>query len=464
MIMDNKTEELLTVVIGDVMLDKYVYGTVERVSPESCCPILKETSCKYQLGGAANVAKQLKRMGSNVVLQGIIGTDENGGLIRKILEQEGIDSSSLVCYDTVTTCKTRYINDLHQQMFRKDSETFISFVPKDEKKIIESIFNKTINTIVISDYNKGTVSKSLCQNIISSANRLGINVIVDVKENDIQKYKGAYVVKGNKKEIRNLFKQLPYKKNIKDSLIQLREALDTKFLVMTCGEDGIMAVSENATFIQYPSQKQMVFDVTGAGDIVTSYLSFLLNKKDLSFDRILYYSNKAANIKVERFGNSTVGIDEVLGETKKLVTTDEFIKQKQEKKVVFTNGCFDIIHAGHIDLLQKAKEKGDILIVGLNSDDSIKRIKGSCRPINNLEMRIKMLSSIQYVDYIIVFDDDTPIKIIEEIKPNVLVKGGDYKFRDIVGADYVSANGGQVLTIPFSYNISTTCIINRIKQ
>lgn len=167
---------------------------------------------------------------------------------------------------------------------------------------------------------------------------------------------------------------------------------------MTCGEDGIMAVSENATFMQYPSQKQMVFDVTGAGDIVTSYLSFLLNKKDLSFDRILYYSNKAANIKVERFGNSTVGIDEVLGETKKLVTTDEFIKQKQEKKVVFTNGCFDIIHAGHIDLLQKAKEKGDILIVGLNSDDSIKRIKGSCRPINNLEMRIKMLSSIQYVD------------------------------------------------------------------
>ena len=159
MIMDNKTEELLTVVIGDVMLDKYVYGTVERVSPESCCPILKETSCKYQLGGAANVAKQLKRMGSNVVLQGIIGTDENGGLIRKILEQEGIDSSSLVCYDTVTTCKTRYIHDLHQQMFRKDSETFISFVPKDEKKIIESIFNKTINTIVISDYNKGTVSK-----------------------------------------------------------------------------------------------------------------------------------------------------------------------------------------------------------------------------------------------------------------------------------------------------------------
>ncbi len=461
--MSNQNNEPLTVVIGDVMLDKYVYGTVERVSPESCCPILKETSCEYQLGGAANVAKQLRRMGANVVLIGIVGKDNNGERIRQLLTQEKIDISFLFNYDTVTICKTRYINDLHLQMFRKDTEAFFSFTPDDEKAILESISKKTIDSIVISDYNKGTVSKTLCHKVICWANRLDIDIIVDIKEPDIHKYKGATIVKGNKTEIRNLLEQLPDKKSTKGSLIQLRKALDTKILVVTCGENGIMAVDENATFTEYPCQKQMVFDVTGAGDIVTSYISFFLNKKNMSFDRILYYSNKAASIKIGRLGNSYVGINEVLNESKKTITTTEFTKLKNGSKVVFTNGCFDIVHAGHIDLLQKAKREGDILVVGLNSDDSIKKIKGANRPVNKLELRIKILSSIQYVDYIIVFDDDTPIKIIEAIKPDVLVKGGDYSFNNIVGADYVCAHGGRVITIPFIYNISTTDIINKIK-
>lgn len=461
---NNKNNILQTVVIGDIMLDKYVYGTVERVSPESCCPILKETSYDYQLGGAANVAKQLKRLGEDVILIGIIGSDQNGEHVKAILKQENINCSFLVSTGAITICKTRYINHLRQQMFRKDSEVPLTYTPKEEQKIIEYISKSPVNSIVISDYNKGTISKSLCKNIICLANKLGINVIVDIKETDINKYQGASVVKGNKKEIERLLDQIPHKENIEEALAQLRIALNTRYLVMTCGEDGILAIDNNKTIIRFPSQKQTVHDVTGAGDIVTSYLSYLSNKKELSFDQILYYSNKAANIKVERFGNSYVGINEVMETSSKLISATEFNMLKLGGTIVFTNGCFDIIHAGHIDLLQKAKKEGNILVVGLNSDESIKRIKGNNRPINSLDLRIQMLSAIQYVDYIIVFNEDTPIKIIEAIKPNVLVKGGDYKLDNIVGADYISANGGRVLTIPFIHKVSTTHIINKIKQ
>ena len=216
----------------------------------------------------------------------------------------------------------------------------------------------------------------------------------------------------------------------------------------------------NSNIISIPSQKQMVFDVTGAGDVVTSYISYFF-RRNFPFNQILYFANKAASIKVERFGNSFVGVDEVLNKQGKEINKSDFLKISFDKKVVFTNGCFDILHAGHIDLLQKAKELGDILVVGLNTDESIKSIKGDKRPINKLDYRIKMLSSIQCVDYIIVFDEETPLDLIEAIKPDVLVKGGDYQIDDIVGAEIVRSNGGRVLTMPFVYNISTTEIINK---
>lgn len=461
MIPRDDKEDIFTLVIGDIMLDKYVHGVVERVSPESCCPILKEKSCEYQLGGAANVAKHLKRMGENVMLVGVIGHDDNGRRIRNLLEYEHIDISFMFTYDTTTTCKTRYINDLYRQMFRKDSELFVTLNNEDVNKIWDIFSQKKIDTIVISDYNKGIVSKTLCQNLIDLANNRGINVIIDIKESDIPKYKGATIVKGNEREIRRLTERFPCNGNERDCLKQLRQTINSKYLVMTCGEEGIKAVDNNSNIISIPSQKQMVFDVTGAGDVVTSYISYFF-RRNFPFNQILYFANKAASIKVERFGNSFVGVDEVLNKQGKEINKSDFLKISFDKKVVFTNGCFDILHAGHIDLLQKAKELGDILVVGLNSDESIKRIKGDKRPINKLDYRIKMLSSIQCVDYIIVFDEETPLDLIEAIKPDVLVKGGDYQIDDIVGAEIVRSNGGRVLTIPFVYNISTTDIINKI--
>lgn len=427
--------QMKTIVIGDLMLDKYVFGIVERVSPESGCPILKQTTCEYQLGGAANVAKQLKRLGANVILFGIIGNDENGKMFKKLLKQEGLEVDFLSTYNTDTTCKTRFVNDLHQQMFRTDRETFVSYSDEDRHKIMNYLTRNQICNIVISDYNKGVITTQMCQDIIRYGQRNGINVIIDIKENDLKKYKGATIVKGNKKEIHKLLDKLSQIWISDSSLQKLRSVLNTERLIMTCGEEGIIAVDEKNNIIKHSCQKHLVFDVTGAGDIVTAYISYLSKYKDMSFDRILYFANKAANIKVGRFGNSIVELDEVLNGYIKVLNVHEIIKKTKGKKVVFTNGCFDVIHAGHIDLLQKAKEKGDILVVGLNSDSSIRRLKGNSRPINTLNQRIKVLSSIQYIDYIVVFDDETPLQLIEEIKPNVLVKGGDYKFKEIIGAD-----------------------------
>lgn len=236
--------QMKTIVIGDLMLDQYVFGIVERVSPESGCPILKQTTCEYQLGGAANVAKQLKRLGANVILFGIIGNDENGKMFKKLLKQEGLEVDFLSTYNTDTTCKTRFVNDLHQQMFRTDRETFVSYSEEDRHKIMNYLTRNQICNIVISDYNKGVITTQMCQDIIRYGQRNGINVIIDIKENDLKKYKGATIVKGNKKEIHKLLDKLSQIWISDSSLQKLRSVLNTKRLIMTCGEEGIIAVDE----------------------------------------------------------------------------------------------------------------------------------------------------------------------------------------------------------------------------
>ena len=231
---------------------------------------------------------------------------------------------------------------------------------------------------------------------------------------------------------------------------------------MTCGGEGIIAIDKDNNIYELPAEERHVFDVTGAGDIVTAFCSFLISD-GYNIRQALYYANKAANIKVERFGNSSVSLDEVLGLHNKTITPKQLKERTKGKKMVFTNGCFDVIHAGHIDMLQKAKSKGDVLVVAINSDDSVHRIKGNERPINSLEERVVVLSAIGCVDYIIPFEEDTPRALIEEVCPDVLVKGGDYSVDKIVGADFVKSNGGEVCTIPFVYNTSTTKLLNALK-
>lgn len=448
------------IVIGDVMLDEYVLGTVNRVSPESCCPVLLKQNVKYQLGGAANVAFQLAQMGRNVTLFGIVGKDESSLTVKRLLKENGI-TSLLVEHDICTTKKTRFINDVMQQMFRTDEEvyeTFDSFELAQITNFIQSNCSK-ISNIILSDYNKGVLDTMCCQRIISIANKVGLATFVDIKVEDKERYTGATIIKGNKKEISRLIQVAPIDScNYVSEIGKLKEKLATKAIVVTEGKDGI-GLYENDRWHKTSSRQVSVYDVTGAGDIVIAYISMLYGSLPLA--EIMEIANEAASVKVTRFGNSHVSLKEVVKDSKtKIVSIEEFLDLSKGKKVAFTNGCFDILHAGHVDLLHYSKTKGDILVVALNSDKSIKRLKGDARPINSFELRANVLSAIEDVDYIIEFDDDTPINLIRCISPYALIKGGDYTMDTIVGAEHVLSYGGIVEAMPFNYNISTTKILN----
>lgn len=451
------------VVIGDIMLDEYVYGTVSRVSPESCCPILNNQKTSVQLGGAANVAYQIRELGRNTMLVGIIGKDEAGETLKNELSRYSLDCQFVFEHNTVTTKKTRYVNDVHQQMFRVDKEEYNVLSTEEINQIISYFSNhaEDIDCIILSDYNKGVLTKDSCQAIINSAREVNIPTIVDIKVPDIDKYKNATLIKGNQKEFLAFFCSTEMEHVDLDSKIRtLKQNSNATYVVVTLGKAGIAGIDSKNNFIKHSSNQVMVYDVTGAGDVVTAYLGVLF--KTRPFDKVLWLANRAAEIKVTKFGNSHVSFNEICPSGDKIKNAEEISILTKGKNVVFTNGCFDILHAGHIDLFQYAKTRGDVLVVGLNTDDSIKRLKGKDRPINSLEMRTKVLSAISEVDYIVCFDEDTPEKIIRIINPSVLIKGGDYTIDNIVGADYVQHYGGMVETVPFHFSTSTSKILSSL--
>lgn len=457
---DNKN---CIIVIGDIMLDEYVFGTVSRVSPESCCPILRVQHTTIQLGGAANVAYQIHKLGKTAILVGIIGKDKSGEILSEELRHHSIDCQFLFRHDSVTTKKTRYVNDVHQQMYRVDKEEHAS-LNADELNTITAFIKENspnIDCIVLSDYNKGVLTNDSCQAIIGAANAASIPTIVDIKVPETDRYKGATVIKGNQKEFSSFFNSSNRNQTtMENDMRALKQKLDAEYMVVTIGKKGIVSIDDKGNYITHRAKQVMVYDVTGAGDIVTAYLGVLF--KTMPFERALWFANKAGEIKVTKFGNAHVAFNELYSSANKIKNTSEIAKLTKGQTVVFTNGCFDVLHAGHIDLLQYAKSKGDILVVGINSDDSVRRLKGEKRPVNNLETRVKVLSAISDVDYIVSFEDDTPERIIHEIKPSVLIKGGDYSVDDIVGADYVREYGGIVEAMPFHYNLSTTKILSSL--
>ena len=449
------------VVIGDIMLDEYILGTVERVSPESCSPILLAKRSTLQLGGAANVAYQIHRLGRDVVLVGIIGKDKPSETLLEELSCHSISSQLVFRHDIVTTQKTRFVNDVHQQMFRVDHEEYDSLDDSETNAILSFLEENAdyIDCIILSDYNKGVLTKDSCQSIIRLANKLCVPTLVDVKVPDIAKYENATVIKGNLKEFSAFSPAVDNQRfDIENDLRVIKQKANASFVVVTLGKKGIAGIDSNDHFVSHPANLVMVYDVTGAGDIVMAYIGVLLNS--MSFDDVLYYANKAAGIKVSRFGNSHVAFCEVFQEEGKVKSIPEITALTKDKVLVFTNGCFDIFHAGHVDLLHYAKTRGDVLVVGMNTDESVKRLKGENRPINNLEMRMKVLSAVNDVDYIVSFDEDTPERIIKELHPDVLIKGGDYTLETIVGADFVLSYGGKVETMPIHYSQSTTKILS----
>ncbi len=464
-------------VVGDIMLDTYYKGDVQRISPEAPVPVFHKIAEKSMLGGAANVAANLVAAKQMVSLMALVGNDKNGENIRCILEEKGINTDLLVTLERSTTEKIRLLAGHYQQVVRVDVED-TDAISESECKILLSKLEKNINKydlIVVSDYLKGLLTYELTQGVIQIANEKKIPVIIDVKDSRVEKYKDACLLKPNLKELHDLTGMpVSCSKEIVFASEYLKEKCNCQFVLTTLGAEGMVLVGGKAPYF-VKAICQEVFDVTGAGDTALAYLAACI-VNDCSMEEAVKFANYAAGIQVSKVGTSCVCWNEIEsfllnkranGYTHKIIdikSLEELRKSNPDKKIVFTNGCFDILHIGHIRYLYKASLLGDILVVGINSDSSVRRLKGSDRPINSDADRAELISALAFIDFVVVFDQDTPYELISAVKPDILVKGGDYKPDEVVGKDIVERRGGKLVLTTFVEGKSTTNIINKINH
>jgi D-beta-D-heptose 7-phosphate kinase / D-beta-D-heptose 1-phosphate adenosyltransferase len=464
-------------IIGDLMLDEYIFGDVTRISPEAPVPILKEGHREWSLGGAANVALNCKQIGCHINIVGIINNqDRSGKKICSLLYKNGISIKGIIkSKDRITTSKKRIMAH-NQQLLRIDSE---NTNPLTENEFL-SLKNKieqllTPHTIVLmSDYSKGILSEDVISYIIEKSKQLGCLVLLDPKGPNFGKYKNINYLKPNLKEfgqILDFFRLSPYDP-INQNAKKICDLLNLDGIFITMGDKGIQFVSKKEDFF-VPACKKEVFDITGAGDTVFAYLALGFAHK-LPIEHCLKLANHAAAVAISHLKTYAVSLDDLIEKnndsTDKIFSDWALLKveldwlKAEDKKIVFTNGCFDLLHSGHIHLLNEAKKQGDILVAALNTDASIKRLKGPGRPIKDQVERAKVLAAIGVIDFITFFDQDTPKELIEYIIPDILVKGGDYSKDTIVGYDFVKANGGTIHIVDYQEGLATTKIIETIKQ
>ena len=466
-------------VVGDLILDEYIWGGVQRISPEAPVPILETRSENLALGGAANVANNLVGLGCEVHLCGAIGQDEKGDKLLQTIHDRSIQTEGIFRFvHRPTTSKMRIIAH-NQQILRVDKEDNRPITEETEKKLIQYI-NQVIpgmDGIICSDYHKGILTEKVIKAVMHRAQKSEKSVIVDPKSSDFSLYKGATVITPN---LREVARSVPIKIKDKEDLGRAAEYLlnltKAQAILITQGKDGMSLYQNKEKPVSIPTVAKEVFDVTGAGDTVISVFSMAVF---VGFDKkeAAWLSNMAASVVVGKVGTAVVTLEEIneflqeemlrtshtvlkLEELKKIIS----MAKSTDKKVVFTNGCFDIIHGGHIEFLQKAKSMGDILVVGLNTDQSVKKLKGENRPIKNEKERANILSALKYIDYITLFSETTPEKLIQEIKPDILVKGDDYKIDEVVGREIVEGYGAKVELIPIVQGHSTTQTLAEIME
>lgn len=467
----NKIKNCKVLVVGDIMLDKYHIGNVKRISPEAPVPVVRVTRSFSVLGGAANLARNLVGLGSTPYIVGIVGEDENGAIVKKMFKELGINAMiETTALPTIT--KTRIIGN-DQQVARIDFEEERVKLPNNvEKRVIESVQNSIneIDIVVISDYGKGLCNNTICSAIIDIATKNGKRVIVDPKGTDWSKYQNATIITPNIKELSDIANREVANKDdeINGAAEEVIGQYNLKSLLVTRSEMG-MSYIDTEQIITIPTEAKEVFDVSGAGDTVVATLAAAL-AAGFALNDSLYLANKAAGIVVGKVGTSPIIFHELQSEIyisnsdNKILSVDEIpnlmrILSLENKRIVFTNGCFDILHKGHVTYLQKAKNLGDILILGLNSDASVRRLKGEQRPINDEQARATVMAALSSVDYVVIFEDDTPYEVIKAIQPDILVKGGDYKIDEIVGREFAK----ETTTIPFVEGFSTTSTINKMQ-
>jgi len=459
-------------VVGDVMLDHYMIGEAARISPEAPVPVVSIKREDIRPGGAANVAANIAAMGGDVTLLILTGADATTNELIKILEKYDLKFEAVYEPSASITRKSRVIAS-NQQVVRVDHDYRPS---SEQQQLILNTFSDIVDEfdfIVFSDYAKGALDR--LPEFIAIAKSKKKFTLVDPKRRDPNFYRGASLLKPNRKEFSELFGDNHGGPELSKMAQEAMRAFDIGSMVVTLGSEGMVVVEADEVPIELSTLAHEVFDVSGAGDTVLSSLALELSRgKNLSSAALR--SNIAASIAVSRLGTYIVTSEDLKNgsakeqfKCKKIISPDDLdflldqLKMSQ-KRIVFTNGCFDIIHPGHVRLLNQARSMGDVLIVGLNSDASVRALKGALRPINSIKSRAEVVSNLAAVDYVIEFDAPTPIELIYKIRPDVLVKGGDYQIKEIVGHDIVQKSGGQVLSLKFHDGYSTTRVINEMQS
>ncbi|WP_412972018.1 bifunctional D-glycero-beta-D-manno-heptose-7-phosphate kinase/D-glycero-beta-D-manno-heptose 1-phosphate adenylyltransferase HldE [Glaciecola sp. MF2-115] len=455
-------------IIGDVMLDRYWTGPTSRISPEAPVPIVRVDDSEDRPGGAANVAINAATLGAQVVLMGMTGEDEAAQILTDRLAAMNVrcEFSKVATQDTIT--KLRIVSR-NQQLLRLDFEK--SFA-KDDKSELIAKFEQEVqksDLVVLSDYSKGCLSDP--QSLISLARKYNKPVVVDPKGSDFGKYHGASLITPNMSEFEGEMGECESEDELFNKAQELKSKCNLEAVLVTRSEKGMSLFQEEAYHL--PAHAKEVYDVTGAGDTVISTLACCI-AVGLPLERACQFANHAASVVVGKLGTSTVSTTELaiavnaqVHQGGGVMNAEQLrlaVQQAQHKgeRVVMTNGCFDILHSGHVAYLTEAATLGDRLIVAVNTDDSVRKLKGEGRPINNLQRRMAVLAGLSAVDWVVPFSEDTPQSLIANILPDVLVKGGDYQIHEIAGGKEVIANGGEVRVLLFEEGVSTTGIISQI--
>lgn len=470
-------------VIGDLMLDRYVWGDAERISQEAPVILLHADKREERLGGASSVATMLRALGARVALAGVVGNDVDGPRIRRLLTDLGIDHSAVITdADRPTTVKERYIGRAQhrhpQQMIRVDYETrepVRSAVEADLCRLIGQQARKA-DIVLISDYDKGVCTLRVVSTAIQAASERGIRSLVDpIRGSDYRKYHGCSAMTPNRLEAGLATNRtLTTTAEALEAAVQLQKDLDMEAGIVTLDKDGMALAQRDGKRHVYPTRPRQVYDITGAGDMVLSVLGMAL-AAGADYDRAIPLANIAGGLEVEKIGVATVTRDEILRDllrhgqqgSQKVLPLEVLVQEVASRRrlgqrVAFTNGCFDIVHAGHVQYLQDARSQADLLIVAVNSDRSVRALKGPSRPIIEQEARVQVLAALQSVDYVTIFEDATPLHLIQTLQPDVLIKGADYQKSEVVGADFVESYGGRVHLAALRDGFSTTGILQRL--
>lgn len=476
-------EECHILVVGDLMLDRYLWGDITRISPEAPVPVFQLQNKSEVRGGAGNVVSNLIGLGATVSVIGVRGADESGQRLSALMKHTNIRDFSIECRERPTITKTRVVSN-GQQLIRLDEEEIKPVSPEIAKEVTRLIDEKSqeVDAIVLSDYGKGLLqSEGLPQAIIKLGRNRGIPVFVDPKGRDWERYRGATCITPNSREI-EIYDGSPIESNdqLRSAMERTIGKLDLSWLLVTRGASGMCLMCKDCVPFFISTQARQVFDVSGAGDTVISTLALAVASQ-INFPDAALLANLAAGVVVGKVGTQPINLFElktvlrtkdatlngyfhnkVFTRETALIQADAWRAKKE--KIVFTNGCFDLLHPGHIHLLNKAKDLGRRLVVGLNADVSVTRLKGPTRPILNEQDRASILGSLNCVDMVVLFEEDTPENLIAMLRPDILVKGADYKVNQVVGREIVESYGGRVQLVEVLEGYSTTNIAKKVLQ